>query len=154
MNSPSPSLSELSSDLSSVRSLSPPIPFDYPSPPSSQDQSSGDVGSQPSSRKRSRDPEDPTAARKRIKAEPKPRKTEYLNLQAHNDHSPLDQQSQLDMLLKVLRKRKKIVVIAGAGISVSAGSKHRHFSTILTFSNPRFSTRFSLRIRPFCYLEE
>lgn len=121
MNSPTPSLSELSSDLSSVRSLSPPTPFDYPSPPSSQDQSSGDVGSQQSCRKRSRDPDDNTSARKRIRAEPKPRKTEYLDLQAHDDHSSLDQQSQFDTLLKVLRKRKKIVVIAGAGISVSAG---------------------------------
>lgn len=33
-----------------------------------------------------------------------------------------DQKGQLDILLKVLRKRQKIVVIAGAGISVSAGS--------------------------------
>ncbi|KAL9007143.1 MAG: hypothetical protein Q9188_000077, partial [Gyalolechia gomerana] len=116
MNSPSPSLTELSSDLSSVRSLSPPTPVDYPSPQSSQDQASGHA-----SRKRSRDPDDHTSSRKRTKAEPKPRKTEYLNLQAHNEHPSLDQQPQLDTLLKVLRKRKKIVVIAGAGISVSAG---------------------------------
>jgi NAD-dependent histone deacetylase SIR2 len=33
------------------------------------------------------------------------------------------QKPQLDRLLKVLHKKRKIVVIAGAGISVSAGSK-------------------------------
>lgn len=31
-------------------------------------------------------------------------------------------EAQLDRLLNVLRRKKKIVVIAGAGISVSAGS--------------------------------
>ncbi|KAL8936277.1 MAG: hypothetical protein Q9211_004260 [Gyalolechia sp. 1 TL-2023] len=135
MNSPSPSLTELSSDLSSVRSLSPPTPGDYPSPPLSQDQSSGDVGCQQRSRKRSRDPDEHTSPRKRTKAEPKPRKTEYLNLQERNNLPPLDQQSQLDTLLKVLRKKKKIVVIAGAGISVSAGSKQRSLTPFLTLSD-------------------
>lgn len=38
--------------------------------------------------------------------------------------SPEDQQAQMEKLLKVLHKRRKIVVIAGAGISVSAGSEY------------------------------
>lgn len=33
------------------------------------------------------------------------------------------QKSQVDALLKLLRKKKKIVVVAGAGISVGAGSR-------------------------------
>ncbi|KAL8709290.1 MAG: hypothetical protein Q9225_007470, partial [Loekoesia sp. 1 TL-2023] len=117
----SPSLTELSSDLSSIGSLSPPPPLDYPSPQSSQDQHPGDLEGQQICRKRSRDSDEHTSARKRRRAEPKPRKTEYLNLQAQPDHHSSDQQSQLDTLLKVLRKKKKIVVVAGAGISVSAG---------------------------------
>jgi len=32
------------------------------------------------------------------------------------------QKRQFDILMKLLRKKKKIVVIAGAGISVGAGS--------------------------------
>ncbi|KAI4203714.1 MAG: hypothetical protein LQ346_001724, partial [Caloplaca aetnensis] len=121
METPSSILTDLSSDLSSVGSLSPPPPFDYPSPPSSQDQSTGDSGSQQDSHKRSRELDEGLPSRKRRKAEPRPRKTEHLNLQTQLDPLGIDQQSQLDTLLKVLRKRKKIVVIAGAGISVSAG---------------------------------
>lgn len=33
-----------------------------------------------------------------------------------------EQQRRLDSLLKVFRKKKKVVVVAGAGISVGAGS--------------------------------
>lgn len=33
-----------------------------------------------------------------------------------------EQQRRLDSLLKIFRKKKKIVVVAGAGISVGAGS--------------------------------
>lgn len=59
----------------------------------------------------------PPAKRRRISKE---RTTEYLDLRA----SSLDdeQQEQLDRVLHVLHKQQKIVVIAGAGISVSAGS--------------------------------
>lgn len=109
----SPSSSELSSefDLSSVGSLSPPPPS-YPSPPSSQEQ----VSSQ-NHLKRSREDEDAPAAKKRRTPEPKPRTTQYLNLRSPST----EQKKQMDLLMKVLRKRRKIVVIAGAGISVSAG---------------------------------
>ncbi|PKS06430.1 hypothetical protein jhhlp_007178 [Lomentospora prolificans] len=66
----------------------------------------------------------PPAAKKRRIAQPKPRTTEYLDLQ--NIYGTLEDKTsgdsvQLERLLKVLRKKKKIVVIAGAGISVSAG---------------------------------
>ncbi|KAL8929830.1 MAG: hypothetical protein Q9208_000974 [Pyrenodesmia sp. 3 TL-2023] len=121
METPSSIVTDLSSDLSSIGSLSPPPPFDYPSPQSSQDQSSGDPGSQQDCRKRSQEPDEGLPSRKRRKAEPRPRRTEHLNLQTPHDSLDTDQQSRLDTLLKVLRKRKKIVVIAGAGISVSAG---------------------------------
>ncbi|KAI4097282.1 MAG: hypothetical protein LQ344_000381 [Seirophora lacunosa] len=121
MNSPVPSLTDLSSDLSSVGSLSPPPPFDYPSPESSQDQNSEISGSQQSCLKRFGEPTEDAPLRKRRKTEPRPRTTERLNLRAQYDPLCSNQQAQLDTLLGVLRKRKKIVVIAGAGISVSAG---------------------------------
>ncbi len=61
-------------------------------------------------------------AKKRKIAEPKPRTTEYLDLTSLAEEYASSQKNQLDILLKVLRKRRKIVVVAGAGISVSAGS--------------------------------
>lgn len=61
-------------------------------------------------------------AKKRRTAEPKPRTTEYLDLSLWTEEHVSSQKQQLDLLLKVLRKRRKIVVVAGAGISVSAGS--------------------------------
>jgi len=120
----SPSSSELSSDLdlTSVGSLSPP-PF-YPSPPPSQQPTSGKgtLGSQ----KRSRDEEDAPLAKKRRKVEVKPRSTQHLDLRSPLTTTAPEQKSQLELLLKALRKRRKIVVIAGAGISVSAGSTYSY----------------------------
>ncbi len=118
------SSSDLSSDLSSVGSLSPP-PVDYPSPISSQDCSSSTSASQQPSRKRSREPDNVPSTKKRRKVEAKPRTTERLNLQLPLEGLATDQTAQLNLLLKVLQKRQKIVVIAGAGISVSAGSMCR-----------------------------
>ena len=60
-------------------------------------------------------------ARKRRKIEPKDRITQHLDLTSDTAQSQYDQAEALDLLLKALRKRRKIVVIAGAGISVSAG---------------------------------
>ena len=118
----SPSSSDLSSDLSSVGSLSPP-PVDYPSPISSQDSSSSNPAAcQQLSRKRSREPEDVPPMKKKRKVEAKPKTTEHLNLRNSSESLAADQTEQLKLLLKVLQKRQKIVVIAGAGISVSAGS--------------------------------
>lgn len=50
-----------------------------------------------------------------------PRETRRLNLDKFSRDSTLESTVQLDRLLKALRKKRKIVVIAGAGISVSAG---------------------------------
>ena len=116
------SLSDLSSELSSVGSLSPP-PQDYPSPVSSQEPDiAGPNGQKPGNKRPLEDNAAPPA-KKRRKIEPKPRTTEHLDLTTSYDSSEDEQKKQLDLLLKVLRKRRKIVVIAGAGISVSAGSR-------------------------------
>jgi NAD+-dependent protein deacetylase SIR2 len=61
----------------------------------------------------------PPPKRRRIAAPPGPRTTSYVDLEARSD----EDDAQLDRLLSALRRRKKIVVIAGAGISVSAGSE-------------------------------
>ncbi len=102
--------SDLSSDLSSPPS-SPITPPDfYPTPTPSQDpEISANAG------------EDMLPARKRRKVEPKPRITQHLDLTFDASQSRYDQQDALELLLKTLRKRRKIVVVAGAGISVSAG---------------------------------
>ncbi|KAI1077093.1 DHS-like NAD/FAD-binding domain-containing protein [Whalleya microplaca] len=60
----------------------------------------------------------PPAKRRRV--ERKPRTTEYLDLRAASEQSEKDEEL-LSQLTSVLRKKKKIVIIAGAGISVSAG---------------------------------
>ncbi|KAI1660869.1 DHS-like NAD/FAD-binding domain-containing protein [Daldinia decipiens] len=60
----------------------------------------------------------PPAKRRRV--ERKPRTTEYLDLKAASEQNEKDEKL-LEQLTKALRKKKKIVVIAGAGISVSAG---------------------------------
>ena len=110
-----------SSDLSSVGSLSPPPPGDYPSPASSQESIASLSESQPLSNKHPREGDDLPPTKKRKIFEAKPRTTQILDLQApDNNHAP-DQKAPLALLLKGLRKRRKIVVIAGAGISVSAG---------------------------------
>ncbi|KAK7753743.1 hypothetical protein SLS62_004367 [Diatrype stigma] len=78
-------------------------------------------------------PDGPPPAKRR-KTEPKPRTTEHLTLQSPQELSPHEEEL-LDQLTSALRKRKKIVVIAGAGISVSAGipdfrSAHGLFATL------------------------
>lgn len=60
----------------------------------------------------------PPAKKRRI-GERKPRTTEYLDLSTgHSQDREL-----LDRLTDVLHKRQKIVVVAGAGMSVAAGSQ-------------------------------
>ncbi|KAI0117721.1 DHS-like NAD/FAD-binding domain-containing protein [Nemania sp. FL0031] len=58
---------------------------------------------------------------KRRRVERKPRTTEYLDLSAAASEQSEKDDELLDQLTHALRKKKKIVVIAGAGISVSAG---------------------------------
>jgi NAD-dependent histone deacetylase SIR2 len=90
----SPSSSRRSSTKSS------PAPEDMPTPPSSND-------------------EDPRPPKRRKLTDPKERTTEYLDLSEVDVDA--GEQTQLQRLLNVLHKKRKIVVIAGAGISVSAG---------------------------------
>ncbi|KAI9683711.1 MAG: hypothetical protein M1820_010912 [Bogoriella megaspora] len=115
----SSSLSDLSSELT-IPSRSPTPPSEmYPSPPPTQQSSVGSTPT-PEGRKRSPSDEDALQPAKRRKVEAdKPRTTKYLDL--NTDLESSSQKEQLDGLLKVLHKRRKIVVVAGAGISVSAG---------------------------------
>ncbi|OJI90746.1 hypothetical protein ASPTUDRAFT_197813 [Aspergillus tubingensis CBS 134.48] len=85
----------------------------YPSPPPSQD------ADEPSAA-RSQD-ELPPARKKRRVAAPKERRTQHLDLSATAGLSYTEQQSQIDYLVKTIQRHRKIVVIAGAGISTSAG---------------------------------
>ena len=95
----------VSSPLSSIRDdISEPAGFQLFTPPPSQDAG-----------------EDMPPARKRRKIEPRTRITQNLDLTSDTAQSDYDRTEALDTLLKALRKRRKIVVIAGAGISVSAG---------------------------------
>ena len=117
-------LSDLSSELSYL-SRSPSPPTSYPSPEPSQTRDSS-VASKHDDvlRKRPRsegDEEPPKKKRKSIEA--KPRTTVHLDLRCARDSPEVNQSDQLALLLKVLRKRRKIVVIAGAGISTAAGGK-------------------------------
>ena len=94
----------------------------YPSPPASQTTSHRNSPTPDGMDASATTDKDgpPPAKRRRTSKE---RTTEYLDLR--DADVQLDQQPQLDRLLHVLHKRRKIVVITGAGISVSAGSKLR-----------------------------
>ena len=115
MTSPSPPSSPLSM-LS--HSPSPPPTLEkslaYPSPPSSQ-QTSQSGSPTPDGMDEKDGP--PPAKRRRVSKE---RTRKNLDLQSCDVTA--EQQPQLESLLRVLHKWRKIVVIAGAGISVSAGS--------------------------------
>jgi NAD-dependent histone deacetylase SIR2 len=113
------SLTDLSSELSSIGSVSPP-PWGYPSPESSQDQNNRKFQG-PSANKRIHDDSDSSSCAKKIKLEKKPRVTSHLDLNEETDRIQAEQKKELDVLLKLLSTKRKIIVIAGAGISVSAG---------------------------------
>ena len=124
--SSAPPSSRSSSPLSELsRSPSPP-PADimarapYPSPPASQQTSQS--GSPAPDGGMSSDKDGPPPAKRRRISEKTERSTEHLDLRGSTVHP--DQQHQLDRLVNVLHRRQKIVVIAGAGISVSAGSAY------------------------------
>ena len=126
----SPPLSATSSPLSSPGSTPSPPPemgllqsqfrTSYPSPPSSQltSQTGSPVPDGMDSSTNSDKDGPPPTKRRRISKE---RTTEYLDLR-DGEVDP-EQHSELDRLLRVLNRHQKIVVIAGAGISVSAGSE-------------------------------
>lgn len=101
----------------------PPFARSYPSPSASQ-RSSAKASPAPETMactSASGDDDGPPPTKRRKLAEPKPRTTQHLDLRLGEVDA--SQKPQLDRLLKVLHKKRKIVVIAGAGISVSAGSK-------------------------------
>lgn len=114
------------SDLSSIASRSPSPPPGYMSPISSQSIESRDSSDESKIKKRSRTEgeENAPVRKKRRTPESKERTRQDLDLRASEDTT--DQDAQLRTLLNVLRKRRKIVVVAGAGISVSAGSEFSH----------------------------
>ncbi|KAG9239484.1 DHS-like NAD/FAD-binding domain-containing protein [Amylocarpus encephaloides] len=118
-SSPLSSLS--SSPLSSVASRSPTPSTNYPSPPSSHE---SENGSQKRLAEGAPSREDPPEKRRKV-ATPKELTTEYLNIRALNESSDdafhKTEETKLRKLTEVLRSKRKIVVIAGAGISVSAG---------------------------------
>lgn len=110
-------------DLSELSELSsPPVspqspPSFIPSPPPSQD------AGESSSAARGQDGLSPARKKRRV-ATPKERTTQHLDLSRDSGLSFREQQAQVDLLVKTLRRHRKIVVIAGAGISTSAGSMH------------------------------
>lgn len=124
--------SDSDSDLSSL-GFSPPPPSprasplpctSYPSPSATQD--SEDEPTLPLSRKRSfasRGDGSAGGTPKKRKFDPNNRTTLHLDLTEHGEEELEDHIEELNLMLKTLRKCRKIVVIAGAGISVSAGSK-------------------------------
>ncbi|KAF4976279.1 hypothetical protein FZEAL_7030 [Fusarium zealandicum] len=127
-------LSTLSSPLSNLSKTpslpsSPDMPVDpakrYPSPTST-------TASGPQSPIKLGDPmsdddivsktlDGPPPAKKRRISPPKERTTEYLDLMKPEEEFTAEEGRQMERLVTALRKKKKIVVIAGAGISVSAG---------------------------------
>lgn len=118
-------LSRASSPLS-VQSRSPTPPGDYPSPMRTDEESPAPTtpSKPPKSHSRQQDRDGPPPAKRR-KLEPKVRTTERLDLTSSGQGQTEDLSGsdlQLERLLKALRTKRKIVVIAGAGISVSAGS--------------------------------
>lgn len=92
------------SDLSSPPDSPRPESAVYPSPPPTQD-----------------DQDEP--AKKRRRVGPPPRSTQVLDLTDAERLPYGDQRAQINLLTKTLRSHRKVVVIAGAGISTSAGSK-------------------------------
>ncbi len=112
---------DTSSLLTSPASLSPSPPRDlYPSPPSSQRTPIKRCASNALESQSTSGDDGLPVAKKRRTMGPGDRGTEYLDL-GSGDLSG-NQNKLLNKLLNVLHKKRKIVVIAGAGISVSAGS--------------------------------
>jgi len=121
-----PSSSPLSSPLSSIGSRSPSPPADYPSPPSSSVSDTGVVSQSRDKQDEQRDRDGPPPAKRQKLMKPRELKTEYLDLRKLNDSNDQEyhraQEAKVKKLTDVLRSKRRIVVIAGAGISVSAGS--------------------------------
>ncbi|EEH45766.1 uncharacterized protein PADG_01916 [Paracoccidioides brasiliensis Pb18] len=119
-----------SSDLSSPPTSPSPPPGFLPTPPPSQGNFEPNSADPPALTQDCAPP-----AKERRKVEPKPRITKHLDLSLLTQDCSSSQNTELGLLLKALQKKRKIVVIAGAGISVSAGipdfrSSHGLFKTL------------------------
>ncbi|EEP78561.1 hst4p protein [Uncinocarpus reesii 1704] len=127
-------LSDSSSDLSSPPASPSPPPDFYPSPPSSQTlQGTSPAISETYSAERNE-------TEKRA-PQPKPRISRHVNL----GMSPgRDQSNDLNMLISAIQNKRKIVVVAGAGISVSAGILKRVEDTDTVFPVPDFRSSHGL----------
>jgi NAD-dependent histone deacetylase SIR2 len=91
-----------------------------PTPPPSQENSqSGSPAPDAADSSMLSDKDAPPPAKRR-RVGPKERTTRSLDLR--HEHVKSSEQSQFDDMLRALHKRQKIVVVAGAGISVAAGS--------------------------------
>jgi NAD-dependent histone deacetylase SIR2 len=118
-----------------VGSRSPTPPAGYPSPISSS-VSDADLSSQSSRAAHGDLPayDGPPPAKKQRLMKPRELATEYLDLCALNDSSCEEehkaQDRKLRRLVEALRSKRKIVVVAGAGISVSAGSMFSQLSLL------------------------
>lgn len=117
------STSPPSSPLSSVASRSPSPPADYPSPPLSSNVSDSGSSKKRGAQESTPDSDGPPVKKQKVV---KPKETEHLNLRALNESRDESfhrtENQKLQRLMEVLRSKRKIVVIAGAGMSVSAGS--------------------------------
>lgn len=121
--------SDSMSDNLSVFSRTPSPPrgmMGLPTPPLSQHSPSGTPSPSTDASLTDEDGQ-PPSKRRRISPS-MPRDTQRLDL-----YDPSAQPEELERLVKALKNKRKIVVIAGAGISVSAGSK---YMTILLKSLP------------------
>lgn len=114
-SSPLSALDSIPSSPLSMRSRSPTPPYDYPSPSSSNSRAS-------SKDRAMRFSLEPPAKRQKITSA-SGRTTDFLDLNYLDEDPNSVDGLNLQRLLHTLRRKKKIVVIAGAGISVSAGSK-------------------------------
>lgn len=139
------------SDLSSPPDSPQPPSECYPTPPPTQDDQE--------ERARATSSQDEPAKKKRRVGPPTPRSTQHLDLTNPERLPYADQLPQIKLLTKTLREHRKIIVIAGAGISTSAGSKSIYQSIFylvyhlggspLTLNSPRLPlSRWSLQISP------
>ncbi|KAH8697295.1 DHS-like NAD/FAD-binding domain-containing protein [Talaromyces proteolyticus] len=102
------------SELSSPPASPQTPPGFYPSPPPTQEDEQ-----QQQERARTGRQDEPPKKKRRVG--PAPRSTQQLDLTDSAKLPYTDQLAQIDLLVKTLRTHRKIVVIAGAGISTSAG---------------------------------
>lgn len=114
---------ELSSDASDILSVfsRTPSPFHavmLPTPPLSH--GSPATSPSPSSNASMTEEDGPPPAKRRRLSPSMPRDTRRLDLR---DDDVQSQKEEVDRLVKALKNKRKIVVVAGAGISVSAGSE-------------------------------